>query len=81
MNKTFNQKNAVIYLIGAGFCTVSGIVSGHAVCVHQHCDLGEANKLLRDENGNISYKTYFSNIIHDYKKMYEDPLGLDKQLS
>lgn len=61
-------------------CLVNGVISGHAVCAHQHVTSNEANKMLRDSKGNINCMTYFANIIRDYVNMHKDPLGLETGL-
>lgn len=76
----FNVRNAIICMATGLICTVFGVISGHAICAHQHVTADEQNRMLRDTNGRISYRKYIGGIFKDYKRVQEDPLGLNKSL-
>lgn len=67
--------------VAAVGCTLGGYIGGHTACVHQHVSTSEQDKLLRDENGNLSEKRYLIEAFKDFVKMKKDPLGLNKTLS
>lgn len=76
-----SKKKAIVTLLISGIiCTISGIISGHATCAHQHVTTEEQDKMIRDENGELSYSTYFKTIIRGYENMYKDPYGLEREL-
>lgn len=77
----FNWKAGLTMMAVGLFCEACGYIGGHAAAMHQHASVNEQNKLIRNENGEISYKKYIIEAFKDYKRMRDDPLGLKRELS
>lgn len=71
---------AGIAVAGIG-CLASGYIGGHSSAMHQHASIGEQNKIMRDESGEINMRRYVIEAFKDFGRMQKDPLGLNKTLS
>lgn len=76
----FNWKAGLITFISCMLCGACSYIAGHTAAMHQHASINEQNKLIRNENGEISYKKYIIEAFKDHKRMQDDPLGLNKTL-
>lgn len=76
--KNVNWKAAGVCLATSIFCSFSAYIAGHAICMHQHVEPKGQNAVMLDENGKLSYKKYVIEAFKDYKRVMDDPLGIEK---
>lgn len=76
-----NLKAGLITMVVGLFCTACGYICGHVTAMHQHVSTEEQGKMLIDRDGSINRAKYICEAFKDYKRMTDDPLGLNKELS
>lgn len=72
------KRALLVWLIGAPLIGACGFISGHSAAMHQHASEEEINKMLLDENQQLSKANYIKKAFLDYKHMMKDPCGLNR---
>lgn len=80
MTKTEVLK-AVPSIAFALISSVGAYLAGHTSAMHQHASQEEIDRMMLDKNGRIDKIKYCKEAFKDYKRMMDDPLGLQKELN
>lgn len=76
--KNVNWKAGIVCVGTAIFTMTCGYVAGHTACAHRHVSMCEMINMLRDDNGRQNKIHYIIEAFKDYKRMINDPLGVER---
>ena len=77
MKKYVWKASAVCLLVGV-HSMLAAYLAGYTTCMHQHVTTAEQNRVMRGKDGEVNMKHYIMEAFKDYKRMFDDPLGLKK---